>query len=1433
MSSEETARSIGGPFPLNATFRDVFEESRYSPLEMGQLHLAPSASAGTGDPNAKKCFTEAELAQKCPSLLYTPPPPPKIPTQCVPYTQVEFGDGYVKEFGDVDSGGFAPLIPASKIEKYTTVTCPLQGNLPLKDNDPTMIKAGGVEFSLLSRVAQAVYSIKYNGKEFLNVPNGTMFSTAAINVPKGTSDKLTRVGEASAAANVKTTSKVLKVAASVNTAYTQVQASYTSPPGTMVDGKKVEANSTLSSTTIEKRVAIADNRVVRYQTSIEARDPFVSGRFNVPTFALKPEFSKIFVYKKSTNSWTTPAEAKLSFDQDALAFIFTTTDHTNAMGVRVVDFPKPTSFGSKFNNTFHTYIVRSLASIAVASALTVGTRGGNADGIFAPAGKYCVTQDFVFGTLEYVQNLLNKVLGASSGSCPVVQCPTAPAGTQIVPGTIKSVGSADNFSVQYPGPTGEVIIRGITKPAHNFKVGENVDVMVELPSWQVKNVMKKGVNPAPVPTPAAGNAVVAGKIVAVPSNSVFLVSYFAGGVDQIKSVGKANHGFTMGQDVFVVTKPAPGHEFITALAAKPAAGAVPVQLPANDVKIGKVTAVVDGNKVTLSYIAGGRTRLQTVSKPNHGFAVGQAVYVVTKPAPDHSYLSVMAIPSSGTTPVPAGTPAGTLAGYDVKNGTITAVPSSSVFIVSYFAGGANQMKSVGKANHGFTQGQAVFVITKPAPDHSFVTAVATKPVAGFVPVQLPANDVKIGKVTAVTNANQVTITYTAAGKVQTKTVNKPNHGFAVGQSVYVTLSLPPTQAFLGVSAIPAGAPTPAPVPAGTPAGTLAGYDVKNGTITAVPSSSVFIVSYFAGGANQMKSVGKANHGFTQGQAVFVVTKPAPSHAFVTAVATKPAAGFVPVQLPANDVKMGKVTAVVNANQVTITYTAAGKVQTKTVNKPTHGFAVGQSVYVTVSLPPAHTFLGVSAIPAGASSPAPVPTVPAGTPAGTLVGYDVKNGTVTAVLNKDVYIVSYFAGGATQIKSVGKANHGFKRGQAVFVITKPAPDHSFVTAVATKPVAGFVPVQLPANDVKIGKVAAVINANQVTVTYMAAGKNQTKTVNKTRHGFKVGQSVYVTVTPPPTQAFLGVSAIPSAVPATATVVKSGKVVAVNGKDRVSITYMAGGKTLRKTVNKVNHGFKNGQTVYVVHKRAAPYAFVSVSATRPTTVPKPAPVPVPKPSTDLVKTGKVVAIGGKDRVSITYMAGGKTLRKTVNKVNHGFKNGQTVYVVHRRAAPYAFVSVSATKPGSPPAPTPTPAGTLAGYDVKNGKIAAVLTKDVYIVSYFAGGANQLKSVGKANHGFKKDQAVFVITKPAPSHAFVTAVATKPAAGSKPAQLPANDVKMGKVTKVVDANKVTITYTAAGKAQTKTVNKTKHGLKVGQSVYVTISPPPAQAFLAVNAA
>jgi hypothetical protein len=55
MSSEETARSVGGPFPMNSTLRSVWETDRYSPLDSAELRLAPSAAVG-GEENVKRCF---------------------------------------------------------------------------------------------------------------------------------------------------------------------------------------------------------------------------------------------------------------------------------------------------------------------------------------------------------------------------------------------------------------------------------------------------------------------------------------------------------------------------------------------------------------------------------------------------------------------------------------------------------------------------------------------------------------------------------------------------------------------------------------------------------------------------------------------------------------------------------------------------------------------------------------------------------------------------------------------------------------------------------------------------------------------------------------------------------------------------------------------------------------------------------------------------------------------------------------------------------------------------------------------------------------------------------------------------------------------------------------------------------------------------------
>ncbi|AGE59351.1 hypothetical protein ATCVOR07043_223R [Acanthocystis turfacea Chlorella virus OR0704.3] len=158
--------------------------------------------------------------------------------------------------------------------------------------------------------------------------------------------------------------------------------------------------------------------------------------------------------------------------------------------------------------------------------------------------------------------------------------------------------------------------------------------------------------------------------------------------------------------------------------------------------------------------------------------------------------------------------------YDVKAGKVVHVFSKDVFIVSYFAGGRDQMRSVGKPGHRFANGQSVFVITKPAPDHSFVSVEAAKPIEGLVPVPDPANCVKIGKVTKVPDEDTVVITYFAAGRDQTKTITKENHGLEVGEDVYVTLTLEPTFSYLGVSSMteytPDPVPTPSPIPTPVP-----------------------------------------------------------------------------------------------------------------------------------------------------------------------------------------------------------------------------------------------------------------------------------------------------------------------------------------------------------------------------------------------------------------------------------------------------------------------------------------------------------------------------------------------------------------------------------------------------------------------------------------
>ena len=498
MSSEEIIRSEGGPYPMNATLRNVFEEYRYSPLEPGELRLAPSSNSI--DPNAERCFTETELAQKCPTLLYEKKPAPVQPTDTCPgYFPVDFGDGYVKDFGDTDdNGGFTPAIPSARIEEYQFPTAPSNKTLMTKGNTDTTIKQGTLVIKMIPRVAQAVQSIKWGGKEYLKTP---MFTTAAVDVSTGVSDKAKRVGETNSVA--KSTSKVVAVATSATSVFTRVQAAYSLPPGTILEGKRVSHTSTLSTTNITKNISIASNMVARYTAGVSLENPFVSGRFNIPMFTLTPEFKKIYVYRKSKHVWETPTQAQLTLDsKDVLAIIFTNTSQTHAMGVRTIAIPKPKKFGSTFNNKLTTNVVRSAAGVSVATTLTVGTRGGNANKVYAPAGIYTVVQDNIFGTFAYVHGLINKIY-SNGGKCPPCK-PIAPAKTHTVDGSVVKVISPNQIQIKYTKPDKKVVILKVTKSVHNMKLGEIINVILAFDApYAFKAISKKA---ASKPTPLPGSS---------------------------------------------------------------------------------------------------------------------------------------------------------------------------------------------------------------------------------------------------------------------------------------------------------------------------------------------------------------------------------------------------------------------------------------------------------------------------------------------------------------------------------------------------------------------------------------------------------------------------------------------------------------------------------------------------------------------------------------------------------------------------------------------------------------------------------------------------------------------------------------------------------------------------------------------------------------
>ena len=721
MSSEELIRSEGGPAPMNATLRSVFEEDRYSPLDSAQLRLAPSSNIV--DPTAKRCFTEAELAQKCPTLLYEKKPAPVKPTdQCAGYFPVDFGDGYVKDFGDTDdNGGFTPTIPKSKIEEYIFPTAPNSRTLVTKGNTDTVIKQGTLVIKMTPRTAQAVQSLRWNNKEYLKTP---MFTTAAVDVPKGASDKMKRVGEASV--STKSTSKVVAVAASATAAFTRVQAAYSLPPGTILGGKRVSHSSTLSTTNITKNISIASNMVARYTAGVSLEHPFVSGRFNIPMFTLTPEFKKIYVYRKSKHAWETPTQAQLSLDnKDVLAIIFTNTSQTHAIGLRPIATPKPKKFGSTFNNKLTTNVARSATGVNVSTTLTVGTRGGNANGVYAPSGIYTVVQDNAFGTFAYVHGLFNKIFTKDAGGkCPPCK-PIKPVKTRTVGGTVVKVIGPNQVQIRYTKPDKKVVIAKVNKLAHHMKAGEAINVVLAFDApYAFKAISKKPTTkpmPKPAPKPApVGKIIVVGTVLKVINKAQVEIRFTKPNKETVtRSVTKHAHNMVAGEKINVVLKKGGKYPLIS-ISKKPTTKPMP-KPSANVVVAGKVTQVLTADRVKIQFKnPANKLITYTITKKAHNMKAGEVINVTIKKAAPYKFVAITKKPI--TKPMPKPTPSANR----IVAGRVLKVINANQVQVRY----TNPAKKVITSNvtknaHSMKVNEIINVGLKPTAPYAFV-AIAKK-----------------------------------------------------------------------------------------------------------------------------------------------------------------------------------------------------------------------------------------------------------------------------------------------------------------------------------------------------------------------------------------------------------------------------------------------------------------------------------------------------------------------------------------------------------------------------------------------------------------------------------------------------------------------------------------------------------------------------------
>lgn len=206
--------------------------------------------------------------------------------------------------------------------------------------------SGPVVIKASAKFGGAIYSLRWNGKEFINsFDRGRELQSAASFNGWGECYNPTEAGSNNDASGKESTSRLLMADRSANELRTRSQMAFWLQPGQSSSGcpRNVSAknNSRLSDVVLSKNVQLAAEGI---SNAIDHNVTFaVPGRYETATFEaltayLQPDFSNFWTFDPRSGHRETITDGP---GEQKLPLIFSTPDHRYAFGVYASELPQP------------------------------------------------------------------------------------------------------------------------------------------------------------------------------------------------------------------------------------------------------------------------------------------------------------------------------------------------------------------------------------------------------------------------------------------------------------------------------------------------------------------------------------------------------------------------------------------------------------------------------------------------------------------------------------------------------------------------------------------------------------------------------------------------------------------------------------------------------------------------------------------------------------------------------------------------------------------------------------------------------------------------------------------------------------------------------------------------------------------------------------